>query len=266
MKFDHDTRKLKMMWLLVLMVLWEFVARSGMFNSQLMPTLTEILDALIKGIVSGDLMLQLLQSLVMVLIGVATGFLLSIVMGYLDYYFKVFRSLFELLCAILHPLPGVALLPLMILFFGIGQTAVFMIIIHAVLWPMYMNVKLGFESVDHELVEVAKSNGATKFQLFWFVLFRGSVKALLTGVQIGWSRGWRGLISAEMIFGAINAIGGIGWYIYERRAFMDTKGIYAGILLVVIIGILVEQLVFNSLILHLYNKSVQTKDNHSYSE
>ncbi len=61
-----------------------------------------------------------------------------------------------------------------------------------------------------------------------------------TGVHIGWARGWRGLISAEMIFGSISQIGGLGWYMYQRRAFMDTAGMYAGIIFVMLIGLIVE--------------------------
>jgi NitT/TauT family transport system permease protein len=73
-------------------------------------------------------------------------------------------------------------------------------------------------------------------------------------LKIGWSRGFRALISAEMIIGAISSIGGIGWYMYERRSFMDTTGMYAGIFLVVIVGILIEEVLFNHVLLRYFGK------------
>lgn len=148
------------------------------------------------------------------------------------------------MAAALHPLPGVALLPVVVIWAGVGLRAVFLIIIHAVLWSLFLNIRSGFRTVDRALVETARNEGATDFQVFRLVLLPCSTEALTTGLQVGWSRGWRALIGAEMVFGAISSLGGIGWYIFERRAFMDTPGIYAGILVVALTGAVVEQLVF----------------------
>jgi len=113
------------------------------------------------------------------------------------------------------------------------------------LWPMYINLNLGFKSIDNSLIEAAHNNGASQWQLFIYVLLPVSISSIMAGIRIGWSRAWRALISAEMIFGAVGSIGGIGWFLYEKRSFMDTKGMFAGILLVMLVGILVEHVIFN---------------------
>jgi len=236
----------KTIWLIILIFLWEIVTGLGLVNSLLLPRFSYVIVELITGLVSGDLLLQATQSIGFVIFGLIISVIIGTLFVYLDYYYTSIRALLELLASILHPLPGVALLPVIVLWFGVGSDAVLIIIIHAVLWSYFLNLKMGFKLIDQSLIEAAHNNGATKLQLFRFVLLPGSKEAMFAGLRIGWSRGWRGLISAEMIFGAISSLGGIGWFMYERRAFGDITGTYAGIVLVAIIGIIVEQLIFGN--------------------
>lgn len=235
---------IKLFWIIGLLVVWEVVSRLGLLSPMLLPTLSDVIEELIKGLYKGKLLYQCLQSIGMVLIGLIISIVVGTLMVYLDYYYPVFQALFEVMASILHPLPGIALLPVVVLWAGVGMDAVLLIIIHAILWSFYLTLKMGFVAIDQSLIEAARNNGAHNFQLFKYVLLPGSMASVLTGIRVGWSRGWRGLISAEMIFGAISAIGGIGWFMYERRAFGDIKGTYAGIVLVAIVGIVVEQIVF----------------------
>lgn len=244
----NNKRIQKAFWLLLIIGAWEATARFGGINPLLFPAFSVVAGSLMTGLLKGTLLVQLIQSLTVITAGLATGLVLAIVMAYLDYFSDISQSLLELLASALHPLPGIALLPVVVLWAGVGLKAVFVIIVHAVVWSLFLNIKMGFRQVEQSLVEVAKNYGATDFQLFRHVLMPCSVHALLTGLQVGWSRGWRALISAEMVFGAISSLGGIGWYIYERRAFMDTPGIYAGILLIVLVGVLVEQVLFGKIL------------------
>lgn len=234
--------KRKIIWFLMLIILWKLITVLTLINPLILPSPDAVVVRLVEGLIHGELFFQLVQSLSLILIGLAVSLVLGIIMCYLDYYYVWFQSLFELLSSMLHPLPSVALLPVMILWFGIGTLPVFVAIIHAIVWSIYLNVKSGFSQVEKTLVEAAHNNGASQWQLFYHVLLPTSKASIFTGVQVGWARGWRALISAEMIFGAISGIGGIGWYMFERRSFMDTTGLYSGILLVILVGILVEQL------------------------
>lgn len=234
----------KIVWLIILLIIWELITAFELVNPLLLPRFSQVCITLIKGLLSGKLLMQGLQSIAFVILGLLISIVIGTLFVYLDYYYSSIRALLELLSSILHPLPGIALLPVIVLWFGVGSDAVVMIIIHAVLWSYYLNLKMGFRMIDSSLIEAAHNNGASKIQLFKYVLMPSSKDAMYAGLRIGWSRGWRGLISAEMIFGAISSIGGIGWFMYERRAFGDIRGTYAGILFVALIGIVVEEIIF----------------------
>lgn len=231
-------------WLVTLPVVWELIVRSGAVSPLLLPPLKSVLAALRYGVLEGALLLQLLQSVGVIAAGLGVGLLLAVVLAYADYFHPVLRDPLELTAAALHPLPGIALFPIVVIWAGIGLRAVFIIILHAVVWSLYLSIRTGFRTVDAALVEAALNEGASRTQLFRHVLVPCSRSAFLTGLQIGWSRGWRSLIGAEMVFGAISSVGGIGWYLFERRTFMDTPGVYAGLLLIILTGVLVEQAVF----------------------
>lgn len=236
---------MKVIWAMCLLVLWESITRLGLVNPLSLPAASDVARRLGSGLINGDLGLQLIQSLGIIFLGLAISTVLVLVMVYLDYFYMPFRHLFELLSAIFHPLPGIAMLPVIMIWFSAGYEAALVVIIHAALWSMYLTLKKGFENVDISLIEAARNNGASNNQLYRYVLMACARGDLITGIQIGWSRGWRGLIGAEMVFGAISALGGIGWFMVERRAFMDITGMYAGIVLIACVGVVVEEILFN---------------------
>lgn len=245
----------KIIWVSAGIILWEITVRLGRVSHQIMPSVMTIVQRMISGLIDGTLLLQLLQSIAYVIAGVVVGLVFALVMAILGYFNHWLANLFDVYASILHPLPGIALLPIVILWFGIGGLAAYAIILHAVVWSQYLTLRDGLGQVDQSYIEVAGSNGATKAQLVTHVLLPLSRHALILSLQMGWSKGWRALISAEMVFGAISSLGGIGWYMYERRAFMDTPGMYSGILLVIIVGVLMEDLVFNRWVIGLGRKS-----------
>ena len=241
MKNKHLQRGI---WIILFMVIWEGLYYSNIYAKQIFPSLSEIFQSLINGILKGDLLIQVGYSIWVISKGLLVGIVLAVLFSFLSYSFKIFESFLDTLIAILHPLPGIALLPLVILWFGVGEKAILVIIIHSVLWPMTINIKTGFKDVDRVYIEVAQNLGMNILQLFYYVLIPLSLPYIISGLKIGWSRSWRALISSEMVFGAIGSLGGIGWYIFEKRVFMDTAGMYAGLVIIIIIGIIVEDLVF----------------------
>lgn len=230
----------KMLWLITLLVLWEIIGSFEVIHPLILPKISTIIIRLIQGIVDGSILIQGIHSLGIVTIGLIIGSVFGLIMACLDYFSSSLKALFELLASMLHPLPGVVVLPIVILFAGVGAEGIYLVIIHNVVWSFYLSAKNGFINVQKEYLEVAHNNGANNWQLLFYVLLPLSTENIKTGVHIGWSRGWRGLISSEMIFGAISQIGGLGWYMYERRSFMDTPGMYAGIVFVMFIGLFVE--------------------------
>jgi len=124
---------------------------------------------------------------------------------------------------------------------------VLFIIVHSVLWPLVTNLDAGYRSIPEAFTLVARNYEIKTASLFTRVFLPATSPYLLAGLKIAWARGWRALISAEMVFGAIGGSGGVGWFIFNKRVFMDTSGLFAGILVVIIIGILVEDILFHFL-------------------
>ncbi len=237
-------------WLLVFLAIWELIARLNLVNPLLLPRLSNVLIRLAEGLMEGTLLWQWLQSIGLVLAGLAAGTLIGLLLSTLDYFSPTLRTPIELLSAILHPLPGVAILPIVLLIAGLGTPAVMLVIIHATVWSAYLSFQAGFRAVPQAYIDIADNLGAGPFSVFYNVLLPLSENQLISGLKIGWSRGWRALISAEMIFSSIGNLGGIGWYLFERRAFMDIEGVYSAILLMILTGYSVENLLFKGFSQH----------------
>lgn len=234
----------RVLWILFFMIIWECLALLGIWNENIFPSMHGILIALVKELVVGDLLIQVYYSMRIIAISMAVAILIAMVMAYLNIRSKVWYSLFDTLTLLAHPLPGIALMPLVILWVGTGEKAALFIIIHSILWPLAINLTSGFKGIAKVYKDISRNLQLGPFQHFMYILLPASSVYFIAGLRISWSRAWRALISAEMIFGAMNLIGGIGWYYFEKRVFMDTAGMYAGLVIIILIGFLVERYVF----------------------
>ena len=164
--------------------------------------------------------------------------------GYVCLKASGFEKAVKTIVTLLHPLPGVALLPLVILWVGTGKTAITIIIVHGAFWPLMQNLLSGMESIPDIYFKVGDNYGFSTSEKIIRILIPATAPFLIAGLKIAWARAWRALISAEMIFGAAGLAGGIGWAIYRSRVFMDVAGIVSGLAVIIIIGIVVEKFVF----------------------
>lgn len=235
----------RLLWILLFAIIWQTITVFNWANPALLPPLSQIFGSLNQSLHSGELLQATWLSLKLILGGLLIGMLVALLLAGLSMVSKIGRSFTDTITAIAHPLPGIALLPVIILWLGTGSEAILFIIIHSVVWPMTLNLLAGFRSIPVIYREVGRNIGLNPFQNTGLIMIPASLPFLLAGMKIGWARAWRALISAEMIFGAAGGEGGLGWYIFKRRVFMDTPGIYAGIIVIVIIGILVEDVFFH---------------------
>lgn len=234
-------------WILVLALMWEMLAMSGIFNKLAFPSLGIILKSLYESIINGEIIVQSLYSLSLIFQGLIIGVVLALVLASLSMTSKVLEGFVETIMAIGHPLPGIALLPLVILWFGVGRNAIVFIIVHSVVWPMLLNLITGFKTISPIYKKIGENYELSKLAIIKNILLPASLPHFISGMKIGWSRAWRAAISAEMVFGAVGGSGGLGWHIFKKRVFMDTPGIIAGLIVIVIIGLAVEDLTFTRL-------------------
>lgn len=231
-------------WTIVILCIWELVSRAGLVNSYILPPCSKVIQQAFLELGKGSLFLQIINSMKVVLFGFAISFFIAILVTLGCVYSAVFESFFMTLCTLFNPLPGIALLPLVMMWFGVGNGAMLALIVHGVLWPLVTNLLVGFRTVPTIYKEWAKNINMSPIQIFKDIYVFSVMPYVISGLRIGWGRAWRALISAEMIFGMIGSLGGVGYYIYVNRAYANVVNVMVGILVIIIIGVLVEILLF----------------------
>jgi NitT/TauT family transport system permease protein len=232
--------------LAVLATLWEGLGR-WQNNELLLPTFLQAGRALVEGLASGELLGNVATSMAVLLQGYAAGIALAFMLTSLAVSTRIGRDLLEILTSMLNPLPAIALLPLALLWFGLGRGSLVFVIVHSVMWPLALNTYAGFRGVPETLRMAGRNYGLGGLRLVLQVLVPAALPSILSGLKIGWAFAWRTLIAAELVFGATSGKGGLGWYIFQNRNELYTDKVFAGLALVVLIGLLVENVVFRSL-------------------
>lgn len=232
--------------LLVLAVIWEAVARYQ-DNDLLLPTFLQTMQALASGLGSGELFSKAAASLNVLLKGYLIGIVLAFGLTTLAVSTQLGRDLLSTCTSMFNPLPAIALLPLALLWFGLGQSSLVFVLVHSVLWPLALNTYSGFLGVSETQRMAGRNYGLKGVRFVALILVPAALPSILAGLKVGWAFAWRTLIAAELVFGASSSQGGLGWYIYQNRNELYTDNVFAGLIVVIIIGLLVENLVFNSL-------------------
>jgi NitT/TauT family transport system permease protein len=232
--------------LAVLALLWEGVGR-WQDNDLLLPTFMQTAAALWGGLISGELLANVAVSLSVLLQGYLAGIVLAFVLTALAVSTRIGRDLLETLTSMFNPLPAIALLPLALLWFGLGRGSLVFVIVHSVLWPLALNTYAGFRGVPDTLRMAGRNYGLGGLRLVLQILVPAALPSILSGLKIGWAFAWRTLIAAELVFGATSGKGGLGWYIFQNRNELYTDKVFAGLALVILIGLVVENLVFRTL-------------------
>jgi NitT/TauT family transport system permease protein len=227
-------------------VAWEVYARR-LNNPLLVPTFSSTIDAFASALATGEILEKVLNSVALLLKGYATGLALATVFTSLAMMTRLGNDLLETLTSAFNPLPAIALLPLALIWFGLGDISIVFVLVHSVLWAVALNAHSGFRSVSNTLRMVGRNYGLKGPRLIFKILIPAAFPAILTGLKIGWAFAWRTLIAAELVFGVSSGRGGLGWYIYEHKNMLDIPAVFAGLFTVILIGLLVENLVFRNI-------------------
>jgi NitT/TauT family transport system permease protein len=242
-RLANSTVARKIFILVVLAVVWEAYAR-WLDNALLFPTLGVTLAALWNGFVTGELVERSWVSLSVLLIGYGAGVVLAFTFAVVAITSRLGNDFLETLTAMFNPLPAIALLPLALLWFGLGVGSLIFVLIHSVLWVVALNAHAGFKAVPETTRMVGRNYGLSGIALVWKILLPAAFPSILAGLKIGWAFAWRTLIAAELVFGTTSGSGGLGWYIYENKNQIEIPNVFAGLLTVILIGLMVENLIF----------------------
>jgi len=239
--------------LAVLALAWEVYAR-WLDNDLTFPTLTQTLEAFWEATARGPLLDRVLTSLKVLSMGYGAGIALAAVLTTVAVTTRIGTDLLSTLTAMFNPLPAIALLPLALLWFGLGIPSLVFVIIHSVLWAVALNTHTGFLAVPDTLRMAGRNVGLSGLRYVALILIPAAFPSILAGLKIGWAFAWRTLIAAELVFGVSSRSGGLGWYIYENRNQLETANVFAGLLAVIVIGLVVESVIFRTIERHSVRK------------
>jgi NitT/TauT family transport system permease protein len=245
-KFYNNGAARKTVLLGVLALIWEIYAR-WLNNPLLFPTFSDTIEALVTAIASGEIPRAASYSIIMLLKGYVLGLALAVLLTAFASAGRIGADLLETLTAMFNPLPSIALLPLALIWFGLGDGSIIFVLVHAVLWSVALNMHAGFRAVSPILKMVGQNYGLSKPAYVTRILLPGAFPSILTGLKVGWAFAWRTLIAAELVFGVSSGSGGLGWYIFEQKNQLSIPNVFAGLLTVILFGLLVENLVFRTI-------------------
>ncbi|MDR2111598.1 MAG: ABC transporter permease subunit [Candidatus Accumulibacter sp.] len=240
----YNISAVRKIFLLIFLALgWQFYSAS-LDNPLMFPSLTDTLDGLVEVVRNGELPQRTMTSLRIIVIAYAGGVILAGLLTVFAITTRPGTDLLEILTSMFNPLPAIALLPLALLWFGLGYPSIIFVIVHAVSWPVALNIHAGFMGVSNTLRMVGRNYELTGLAFVFRILVPAAFPHVLTGLKVGWAFAWRTLIAAELVFGVSSGSGGLGWFIYEKKNQLDINLVFAGLLTVIVIGILVEGVVF----------------------
>ena len=226
--------------ILALLGAWQAVVVIFQVNPLLVSPPTEVGLAVLEGFTSGTLAAATATTLKILLGSMLIGMVLAAVFTTLATWTKFGEDLLVLLTAMLNPLPSIAVLPLAILWFGFTTTALVVIIANAVIWPISINVSMGFRTVNPTCLAVGRNIGLSGWRLVRDVLMPAALPHTLSGLKTGWAFGWRTIIAAELVFGVAGGGGGLGYFINDARYFLRIPDVFAGLVTIMAIGIAIE--------------------------
>jgi NitT/TauT family transport system permease protein len=243
--WNHGSAR-KVVLLVVLALVWEGYAR-WLNNPLLFPTLSATLRAGASSVVSGEIPRATFFTIQLLLTGYAAGIFFAAVLTAVASVWRIGSDLLETLTSMFNPLPSIALLPVAMTWFGLGDLSVIFVLVHAVLWSVALNAHSGYRAVSPTLRMVGQNYGLSGFAYITRILIPGAFPSILAGLKVGWAFAWRTLIAAELVFGVSSESGGLGWYVFSYNNQLLKANVFAGLLTVIVFGLLVENLVFKTL-------------------
>ncbi len=222
-----------------LIVIWQLLAQLGFISTRVLPAPTQIVEAAIRLTLSGELLRNVGVSLYRALVGFSIGGSIGFSLGVLNGVSRPAERLLDSSLQMIRNIPHLALIPLVILWFGIGDPARIFLVSLGVFFPIYINTFAGIRSIDPNLLEMGKVYGLRQRELFWQIVLPGALPSMLVGLRYALGLMWLTLIVAETI--AANS--GIGYMAMNAREFMQTDVVVMSILLYALLGKLADSIV-----------------------
>ena len=239
--------------LILFIAAWEIYTRASGVSHFLLPKFSDTAVALFQAIWSEQLLIMVWNSITILVTGYAIGLAIAAVLTTAAITTRFGSDLLSTLTAMLNPLPAIALLPLALLWFGLGSESIVFTLLHSVIWPVALNAHTGFMGVSETQRMVGRNYGLRGMRYVVKLLIPAAFPSILMGLKIGWAFAWRTLIAAELVFGgsisdtAETQSGGLGWFVFSNQMDMQIPHVFAGLFTVILVGIFVENVIFTNI-------------------
>jgi len=228
----------------VLLALWEWLVRAGIWSRVLVPAPSEVARYLIAALADTTLLSASAITLRRLALGYLAGFALGLPLGLLIARFKFFEHTIGLLALGLQALPSVCWAPLALIWFGQTETAMFFIVIMGSVWSIMLATDSGVRNVPPIYVRAARSMGSRGFHLWLHVILPASLPFIVTGMKQGWAFAWRSLMAAEIYITILTGFG-LGHLLHYGRELHAMDAVLGIMIVIIAVGLLTDKLLFS---------------------
>lgn len=221
---------------LCLLAFWSVLRMTGWINPALLPSPTEVAQSLWEHLEQGDYTINVVMSVQRVVLGLLLGMLFAVPVGFLIGWYRPVRRFVDPLINFFRALPPIALIPLAIVYLGIGEVAKVAILFYASFFAAVIVMYEGMVQISPVYIRVARTLGATDFEIFRKVMLPMTVPHMLTALRVALGVAWATLVASELVA----AQEGLGAMIQNASAFFDLRTIYLGIISIGALALLMD--------------------------
>lgn len=225
-----------------LLIFWQLYIWIAQVPALLIPGPIAVLEVLWHDLLSQKLLQATLSTLSVLCIGMVLGVIVGTALAAFAKVSRFGQDLLIVMSSMLNPLPAIAILPLVMIWFGFTSVSIIIVTAHATIWPIALNTEMGLSTINPTVLMVGKNLGLDGFKLIREIMLPAALPHILTGLRTAWAFGWRTVIAAELIFGSGGATSGLGWQINNSRYFLQTDRVFAGLVVIAILGLAVNYL------------------------
>lgn len=221
----------------ILLLAWHLAAKAEIWSAYVLPSPEKVGQALVSMAASGELAAHALISLKRVLVGFLVSILLTLILTLVGALMPRVVPYYSYLLGMMRHIPPLSLIPLLILWFGIGETPKIVVIVLASVFPILLNTETAVFGCPRELLDVGRTMGMRRAALFFKIQLPNAVPQIVLGMRLGLGYAWRAIVAAEMIAAA----SGLGYLVLDSQALSRTDKVVAGILVIGILGLAIDR-------------------------
>jgi NitT/TauT family transport system permease protein len=225
-----------------ILAIWQAYVSISHVQKLLVASPIDVARALSIDFRSGQLIKATWNTLETLLEGMAIGVVCGFALASVAVFSRIGQDLLAVLTSIFNPLPSIAILPLAMIWIGLRPEAIVFVVSLATIWPVAINTDTGFRTIPITTQLAARNLGLRGWRLVVGVLLPAALPSIITGLKASWAFGWRTVVAAELVFGVAGSAAGLGWYINNAHYYLQTPNIFAGLVVISVLGILVEAL------------------------